>query len=303
VNSLRLLFRFGRPHTIIATSFQVVGVFFIVALPEQVDITQLPVLILTWIACLAANLYVVGLNQITDVAIDRLNKPALPLAHGDLSRRGGWVTTLAAGVLALTIAAAQSRFLLLTLALVMLIGSIYSLPPLRLKQRPLLAAISIALARGVIANVGLYLHFLAALNLPAARTASWLLWAVVFFFGFGLVIALYKDIPDWAGDKHYAIRTFVVQKGHKRIFNAGRWLLTGLYLLPTAVGLSRLPNPDGVALVLSHVAMVLIFWMFSLRTNPAQPASMTRLYLFLWALFYAEYVFLSLYTIVGSTLA
>jgi homogentisate phytyltransferase/homogentisate geranylgeranyltransferase len=127
-----------------------------------------------------------------------------------------------------------------------------------------------------------------------------LLWAVVFFFGFGLVIALYKDIPDWAGDKHYAIRTFVVQKGHRRIFNAGRWLLTGLYLLPTAVGLSRLPHSDGITLVLTHVTMVLVFWILSLRTNPAQPTSMMRLYLFLWGLFYAEYIFLSLYTIAGT---
>jgi hypothetical protein len=73
-------------------------------------------------------------------------------------------------------------------------------------------------------------------------------------------------------------------------------------LLPTAVGLSRLPNPDGIALVLIHVAMILLFWTLSLRTNPAQPTSMMRLYLFLWGLFYAEYIFLSLYTIAGTAL-
>jgi homogentisate phytyltransferase/homogentisate geranylgeranyltransferase len=82
--------------------------------------------IVTWIACLAANLYVVGLNQITDVAIDRLNKPTLPLACGMLSRREGWHIVWVAGLLALALAAAQSVFLLLTLALVMLIGTVYS---------------------------------------------------------------------------------------------------------------------------------------------------------------------------------
>jgi hypothetical protein len=42
--------------------------------------------------------------------------------------------------------------------------------------------------------------------------------------------------------------------------------------------------------------MLLLFWFFSLRTDPAQPASMTRLYLILWGLFYVEYLLLILYS-------
>ncbi len=300
MNAVRTLIRFGRPHTIIATSFQVVGLYLIVVPLDGFNLAHLQALVLTWITCLALNLYVVGLNQITDVAIDRLNKPALPIASGELSRERGWQIVVIAGLLALALSAAQSVYLWLTVALIMVIGSVYSLPPLHLKRRPLLAAISIALARGVIANLGLYLHFVTVLHLPIAHSLPLLLGAIVFFFGFGLVIALYKDIPDWAGDKHYAVRTFAVRMGHGRIFRIGRWLLTGLYLLPTAVGLGRLPNPEGIALIVTHVAMVLLFWAISLRTNPAQPHSMTRLYLFLWGLFYAEYVFLSLYTIAGN---
>jgi homogentisate phytyltransferase/homogentisate geranylgeranyltransferase len=302
MNNLRTLIRFGRPHTIVATSFQVVGLFFIVG-PSALNSAAFVALTLAWVSCLAANLYVVGLNQLTDVAIDRLNKPKLPLASGELSRRGGQWIVLLAGLLALGLAAVQSLYLLLTLALVMAIGTIYSLPPLRLKGRPHLAALSIALARGVIANLGLYLHFGHVLDTANDRSPLLPAAALLFFFGFGLVIALYKDIPDWAGDKHYAVRTFAVRWGHERIFKVGRWLLTGLYLLPTAVGLGRLPHPDGVALVVVHVGMAAVFWVISLRTNPAQPASMMRLYLFLWGLFYAEYVFLSLYTIAGNGLA
>ena len=41
-------------------------------------------LMLTLVACLAANIYVVGLNQLTDIAIDQVNKPTLPLAAGTL---------------------------------------------------------------------------------------------------------------------------------------------------------------------------------------------------------------------------
>jgi homogentisate phytyltransferase/homogentisate geranylgeranyltransferase len=70
-------------------------------------------------------------------------------------------------------------------------------------------------------------------------------------------------------------------------------------LLPTAVGLLRLPGLDGLLLILIHLSLLLLFWFCSLRTNPAQPASMTRFYLLLWGLFYGEYIFLSVYRLVG----
>ncbi|MFS8005578.1 putative homogentisate phytyltransferase [Helianthus anomalus] len=38
--------------------------------------------------CLA-NLYVVGLNQLSDIEIDKVNKPYLPLASGELSVKAG----------------------------------------------------------------------------------------------------------------------------------------------------------------------------------------------------------------------
>ena len=35
------------------------------------------------------NIYITGLNQITDIDIDKINKPNLPLASGDLSKQQG----------------------------------------------------------------------------------------------------------------------------------------------------------------------------------------------------------------------
>ena len=37
------------------------------------------------VGSLATNLFIVGLNQVTDVDIDRINKPWLPIASGALS--------------------------------------------------------------------------------------------------------------------------------------------------------------------------------------------------------------------------
>ncbi|MCB0286844.1 MAG: UbiA family prenyltransferase, partial [Calditrichaeota bacterium] len=48
---------------------------------------QLAALLLALASCLGANIYIVGLNQITDIDIDRINKPDLPLASGIFSMR------------------------------------------------------------------------------------------------------------------------------------------------------------------------------------------------------------------------
>jgi homogentisate phytyltransferase/homogentisate geranylgeranyltransferase len=283
---LPALVRFSRLHTVLATSVQVICLYLIAG---GSAVASPVALVVTWLACLAANVAVVGLNQLTDVAIDRLNKPTLPLAWGDLSPGRAQTVVLLAGAAALLLAAAQSAALTLTLAAVMFIGTAYSLPPTRFKERALAAAISIALARGLIANVGVYAHFAGAVwPLPPA-----LLFALPFFFGFGLVIALFKDIPDHLGDSRYGVGSFAVRWGPRRAFDAGRILLTALYLLPIGALLAR-PGATTVLLLGARLALLALFWAVSLRTDPTRPASMARLYFVLWGLFYAEYILLAL---------
>jgi homogentisate phytyltransferase/homogentisate geranylgeranyltransferase len=296
VRKLRAFIRFARWHTVIGTTCQVIGLFIMVSAGAPLSPTAFSLLALTWLGSQAANLYVVGLNQLTDVPIDRMNKPNLPLASGELTRREGRLIVGIAGAAALFIGASQSVYLFLTLALVMLIGSMYSLPPLRFKVRPLPAALSIALARGVIANLGLYLHYQSVVRGSIYLSAQ-VLWALLFFFGFGLVIALFKDIPDHDGDQHFAVRTFAVRWGQRRVYYLGRWLLTALYLLTVAVDVASPSVSGGGALAVAHLAALGVFWAISARTDPTQPLSMARLYLTLWGLFYAEYVFLSIYAL------
>jgi homogentisate phytyltransferase/homogentisate geranylgeranyltransferase len=292
-HKLRALVRFTRQHTVIGTACQTIGVFIIASGEAPLTPAALLVLALTFAGCQAANLFVVGLNQLTDVPIDRLNKPDLPLASGELTRREGVGLVVAAGLAALLAGASQSVWLFLTLALVMLIGAAYSLPP-RFKTQPLAAAISIALARGVIANLGLFLHYRSVLGGPGNGPDGQFAWALLFFFGFGLVIALFKDIPDRDGDAHYAVRTFAVRWGRRRVFALGRWLLAGVYLLGVAAGAARWPGPDGIFLILAHLAALGVFWAASARIDPTRPPAMARLYRVLWGLFYAEYAILSL---------
>jgi homogentisate phytyltransferase/homogentisate geranylgeranyltransferase len=81
------LWGFTRPHTIIGTTLSVVGLYAIAT-------TTLPGLALgdglgdlwwTLVAAWCVNVYIVGLNQLEDVEIDRVNKPFLPIASGALA--------------------------------------------------------------------------------------------------------------------------------------------------------------------------------------------------------------------------
>lgn len=293
-NALHAFVRFSRPHTILATSCQVLGLFTVLVYGQPFTPSLAGTLLLTWLASLAANLYVVGLNQVYDIAIDRVNKPSLPLASGEFSPSTGRAITLAAGALALVIGVQQGWLLLLTLLLVMALGTLYSVPPLRLKNRPVWAALSIALARGVVANLGVYLHFRQAIPISMKPAPGLVLGALLFFFLFGWAISIYKDIPDWAGDRQFAVRTFAVTLGRRRVFQIGRVLIMLMYLMPIGYGLYLLPAAPGILLIVLHVMALTAFWLASARTDPDLPAAMMRLYLLLWGLFYAEYLFLVL---------
>lgn len=95
------LVRFTRPHTIIATTIQVVSLFLIAGGSQVLSPTNLGPVLLTLITCLALNITIVGLNQITDVEIDRINKPRLPLASLAMSKRQGWIMVALTGLVAL----------------------------------------------------------------------------------------------------------------------------------------------------------------------------------------------------------
>lgn len=290
---LRALAEFSRPHTVLATGIQVVTIFLITIGLRPIGPTGLIWLAATMLACLALNLYVVGLNQITDVAIDRVNKPYLPLAAGRLSPGEARAISVGAGVLALGLGALLSRPLLLTILLIGLIGSAYSLPPARLKRFPLPAALSIAVARGFLANLGLALHYRALFGgaVPLATLAL----LGVFFFGFGLVIAIYKDMPDAEGDRIHQIETLTTQLGPRRVLGLGRAVLSACYAIPILFAAAQLPAGGAVFLLVSHALIIALFWAVSARVDVGQNRSIAGFYSFLWGLFYTEFVVLSVY--------
>ena len=98
------------------------------------------------------NICIVGINQLYDVEIDRVNKPYLPLASGALTMPEGCAIVAATGTAALAIGAVGgSGPLLATLVGSLALGIAYStdVPGLRWKQHPGVAAACILTVRYV----------------------------------------------------------------------------------------------------------------------------------------------------------
>jgi homogentisate phytyltransferase/homogentisate geranylgeranyltransferase len=281
---LYAFWKFCRPHTVIGTSLSVIGLATIAHALNQFNLTWGGLLI-TLLACLSGNVYIVGLNQIEDIAIDAINKPHLPLAAGEFSRLQAWLLVASTGLLALLLALWQGGFLLITIGLSLLIGTAYSLPPIRLKRFSLWASLCILTVRGVIVNLGVFLHLQGGGAIPAA------VWALTLFvIVFTFAIAIFKDIPDLEGDRQYNIHTFTLRLGQRKVFDLSLWVLTSCYLGMIGAGLIPLPGVNPWFLVVTHTGALAALWIQQRAVNLAEKASITRFYQFIWKLFFLEYL-------------
>src|SRR3954470_12028370 len=285
-----VLWRFGRPHTLIGTTLSVLALYAIaVTALAGGDLTAGWFhLLWTLVAAWCVNVFIVGINQLEDVEIDRINKPFLPIAAGDLSPAAGRRIVVAAAVVPLVLAVTQGAAELVAVALGLAIGTAYSVPPLRLKRFPALASLSITFVRSLVVNLGVWLHFSHALGGGSAiDPAVWALIAVTVPFSFA--IAILKDVPDIEGDRRYAIATFSVRLGARPVLALGLVVLTAAELGMATAGAALLDGASTVVLVGGHLAALAALWIWASRIDLADRASVTRFYMRVWVLFFAEY--------------
>lgn len=296
-NWLYSLWKFSRPHTIIGTTLSVVGLYLV-----AVGITNSSFSLITplgaWISCICGNVYIVGLNQLEDVAIDKINKPHLPLAAGEFSQRTGQVIVGICAFLAASVAFFQGPYLFWMVAISLAIGTAYSLPPIRLKRYPFWAALCIFSVRGAIVNLGLYLHYSWVLQNSSSIPAS--VWALTLFvLVFTFAIAIFKDIPDMEGDLQYNITTFTIQLGKEAVFKLARWVITVCYVAMILAGLFRLADVNAILLVISHIILLVWMWRRSKRVDLQDKTSIASFYQFIWKLFFIEYLIFPFATLLG----
>ena len=285
------LWKFSRPHTIIGTSLSVVALYALAIATTNSTITWLNLeqMLAVWIACLGGNVYIVGLNQLWDVAIDKINKPHLPLAAGEFSlQQGRWIVGVA-GILAITVAGLSGMWLLATVAVSLAIGTAYSLPPIRLKQFPFLAAFCIFTVRGIVVNLGLFSHF--SQKLIGQESLNPYVWTLtLFILLFTVAIAIFKDVPDLEGDKIYNINTFTLILGKSAVFNISRGVITFCYMGMVYAGIFWLNSFNSDFFISYHLILLGLLWWRSQKVDLEQKRAIANFYQFIWKLFFLEYL-------------
>ena len=285
-----IAWRFSRPHTIIGSLLSTWSLYFMSAYPQAEVKNQIALFLLTLISAIGCNLYIVCLNQLTDIEIDKLNKPHLPLASGEISRSTARVI-IAASALVSVISAYSAGWLMFALVLIVgALGTAYSVPPLKFKKHHFGAAFSITLVRGVLVNILMFLHF----QWEIAQTLEFPLYMlplVLFMILFSIGIAWLKDIPDIKGDRNHGIETLAVNRGSRWVFRGAISLVSFSYLTLVLWGFVGLPGFNTVFLSFFHFVVWVLFLLGSLKANPFIKKDVKVFYRFYWVLFFVEYLF------------
>jgi homogentisate phytyltransferase/homogentisate geranylgeranyltransferase len=285
---------FSRPHTILGTIVTVLTLFFI-TISDVFSITKqdFVILVMTLISSLLANIFIVGLNQIYDIEIDKINKPYLPLASDELSIKQAKIIVSLSLILCIFFAALVNIYLIITVILGVSIGSLYSMPKTRFKTKPFLASFSISFVRGVLGNIGLYFSYKSSLAITKSNIEIVIIFLTIFVLINAYVIAIFKDIPDIEGDKKYNVITFSVRLGQKKIFSISIWLLLANYAFAIIAGLFIQSIWNQFFVIVLHLIVGIIFYFESRKTIPQDKISIWRFYKKIWRFFYLEYVILA----------
>ena len=285
-----IAWRFSRPHTIIGSLLSTWSLYFMSAYPQAEVKNQIALFLLTLISAIGCNLYIVCLNQITDIELDKLNKPHLPLASGEISRSTARVIIMVSALVSV-ISAYSAGWLMFALVLIVgALGTAYSVPPLKFKKHHLGAAFSITLVRGVLVNILMFLHF----QWEIAETLEFPLYMwplVLFMILFSIGIAWLKDIPDIKGDRNHGIETLAVNRGSRWVFRGAISLVSFSYLTLVLWGFIGLPGFNKVFLSSFHFVVWVLFLLGSLKANPFMKKDVKVFYRFYWVLFFVEYLF------------
>lgn len=175
------------------------------------------------------------------------------------------------------------------------LGAIYSVPPIRTKQNPIAAGLTIATVRGFLLNFGVYFAVKDAIGAPFSWSPK-VTFIARFMTAFASVIAITKDLPDIEGDKAFNIETFATKIGVDKIAKGATacLLLNYVHAILTGV-LSKAGAYNPIAMIGGHAALASMLIFRFKQLDPSEMRSVKTYYKHIWDLFYLEYV---LYTLI-----
>ena len=282
MKTLKTLWEFTRPHTIIGSAVSVTALYLMAAREWEFSFLFL----LSLVAALLCNVFITGYNQLVDIDLDRINKPELPLPAGNLSVQSARIIVFGSLFFSLLISAFASLILLVLVGIIAALGFIYSWKRVYLKRRHQTAAFAIIIVRGVLINLGFYALYTGSFDFPME---IWTLTVFVILFSAG--IAWFKDIPDIEGDAEINIGSLAIKRGAAKTFSAGVWLLGFAYSSAAFAPLFfDFQIGSGFVVTIGHAILGITFLVLASKTNPLEKKQMKRFYLSFWVLFFLEYL-------------
>ncbi|KAL9451484.1 hypothetical protein AB3S75_013114 [Citrus x aurantiifolia] len=241
---------------------------------------------------LLMNTFLTALNQICDVEIDKINKPYLPLASGDLSMGTVIAICIGSAILSYTLAIMSgSPPLLLTQILFFLCGCAYSLPLpfLRWKSHTFMAPLCLVIMMGL-TGLPFYMHTQQyVLGRPFVITRPLILMGAIMSI-FAFVNGLLKDLPDVEGDKKFGMNTLCVLLGKEKVLPlCVNTMLVG-YGCALIAGASSSFMINKLVTIIGHSILALILWIQSKKVDLDNFESTFGFYMLIWKLTFAEYI-------------
>lgn len=292
MNSLITLWKFSRPHTIIGSVISIFTLYFIVC--GKTETQCLPYLIVALTIGISCNIFIVGINQISDVNIDKINKPYLPIPSGELSVQRAKIIVFTALFISLGLSLYITPYLFGIIALAATIGWAYSMPPFYLKQHHVTAALAISSVRGVLLNAGGFMVFNYLVNNSLDMPVNVKILSI-FIIAFSIVISWFKDLSDMEGDAKYNIKTFAILYSPRSALIAGNLLvglayLFTLYMNRVDFTVTEIPSSETIVLFYGHIFLFVLFIINAFSISLGEHESIRKFYKRFWWFFFAEYV-------------
>ncbi len=194
-----------------------------------------------------------GLNDIFDIKSDSINMPFRPLESNLINLKEAGIFTTICFTAALFISAIASPLYLISIVIMTLLGIMYSLPPISLKNRDMLANVSLGFI--TVFTTGYSGIVLLTNNLLMSTASISILVFISLFFSFFSVL---KDFKDVTGDRFTKKKTLPINHGFRTasIINMSGTLI---FYLISVVLIYILVIPNVIFLMASLVILLLIF--------------------------------------------
>ncbi len=292
MKTVNILWKFSRPHTIIGSIISIFTLYVIVC--NNRETLYIPYLILALLLGISCNVFIVGINQVADINIDKINKPYLPIPAGVLSLKQAKIIVLSALVLSLIISAYISLYLFLIIVFATGIGWAYSMPPFYFKKHHLGAAISISFVRGILLNAGGFLVFNYLVNGVIEMPMNVKI-LTLFIMVFSIGISWFKDLTDIEGDLTFNIRTLAIVYSTKSVLIAGNVLVSLAYVFTLYLKYIEFKNAVTISLewhtlFYGHLVLLVLFIVNAISIDINERDSIQKFYKRFWWFFFAEYL-------------